>query len=480
MGNLLEKTPGPADARPGLGRQDAPDTSLASDGLFPLPLTPFERYMLTDHRPDYPMSFLLHFDFAGQLQRPAFEAALEETVARHPLLRARVEHSLRRGPCFVDASAEPPALDWDQVGVPAWFMQSPAIDITRETGLRVWVRQGTDRSMLCTQFHHACCDGLGAARFLGDLFAAYGIRSASDGPRPETAPINRELLRTRGQFRVELPEPVSLPRIVWSTLCEGAKWAVRRPTPLALPSPAARLANDSLELPVPEVHEFDQQESRELRQAAARRDATLNDLLLAAVYGTLVQWNEEHRPGGAPCWLQVNMPQNLRTAAAKDLPATNHMSYTFLTRRSNHLADRTVVLESIRQETKAIKQWSLGMYFIAGLDWGFRIPGLCRWVLGRRRCLATTVFSNLGDFGRRLPGNFPLDEGRLVLGNVRLESIRGVPALRPLTYASFAAFSYAGRLCINVYCDPHWFTPADSRQLLTRFVEQVRLSSEAC
>jgi hypothetical protein len=58
--------------------------------LFPLPLVPFEHYMLTDDRADYPMTFFLQLRFAGSMDQPRFRAALDSAVALHPLLRAHV------------------------------------------------------------------------------------------------------------------------------------------------------------------------------------------------------------------------------------------------------------------------------------------------------------------------------------------------------------------------------------------------------
>ncbi len=63
-------------------------TIAASKRVFPLHLTPFENYMVADDRPEYPMTFIVEFEFDGQLDPPAFEAAIDDALQRHPLLRA--------------------------------------------------------------------------------------------------------------------------------------------------------------------------------------------------------------------------------------------------------------------------------------------------------------------------------------------------------------------------------------------------------
>ena len=75
------------------------DSKTAS--IFPLPLVAFERYMLADDRPEYPMTFTLTLRLAGTVDREAFEAAVDEALARHPLLVALVEGSSRRRPRWV-------------------------------------------------------------------------------------------------------------------------------------------------------------------------------------------------------------------------------------------------------------------------------------------------------------------------------------------------------------------------------------------
>ena len=444
--------------------------------LFPLPLTAFERYMLDDDRADYPMAFPTQFEFSGDIRRSALEAAIEETLPRHPLLCARVEYLKHRGPCFVHAAGQMPPLDWDVEGVPLRFPNGEAIDLTREVGLRFWVRKGDGTAVLTAQFHHACCDGIGTMRFLGDLFAAYAMRTGAEGAGPIIKPLDVEQLRTRGEFHIEYPEPVSQTKAIWSTVCETAKWAVRRPTPLAVPTQLGNERTGEIGnggYPGIEVHRFDMHQSRLLRQTATRLGATLNDLLLRDLFQTMWEWNEQYGPGRMGKWMQINMPQNLRTHARDGMPAANKMSYVFLTRRTSGLRDAQALLDGIRWETKIIKDWSLGLYFIVGLSCVQKVPGLYRWIAGRNRCFATTVLSNLGDLNRRLVVAFPRDGGRSVVGNLRLENCRMVPPLRSMTHAALLATMYANCLHINVRCDPHRFPPGASRELLSRYIQKI-------
>ncbi len=72
------------------------DPSVAA--LFPLRLTTFERYMLWDDRPEYPMVFAFRLKLSGELHRAVFESSLDEALSRHPLLRALVKSSVAQRP----------------------------------------------------------------------------------------------------------------------------------------------------------------------------------------------------------------------------------------------------------------------------------------------------------------------------------------------------------------------------------------------
>ena len=450
-----------------------PNAELST--LFPLPLTVFERYMLLDDRPEYPMTFPMEFEFQGEVERGALEAALDEALARHPLLSARMEEGGRGGPCFVAGPEDRPRLAWETAGGPLPFPAGEPIDLTREAGSRFWLRQGDGCATLNTQFHHACCDGMGAFRFLGDLFAGYGQRTAGEGPRPEMAPWDLEALRTRDQFAFAPPEPVGLPRILWSTVVETTKWALRRPRPLAVPAASNGALAEPRPYPDLAVHQFDEPQSRALRQQASQCGATVNDLLLRDLFLTMAEWNQEHGAGRKEGWLAINMPQNLRQRSDERMPAANKMGYVFLTRHTRQLDDADTLLQGIRTETELVKQWSAGLFFISGLQWSLKVPGLCRRLMAGNGCFATTVLSNLGDFGRRVPGRFPREGARLLIGNLRLDACRLAPPPRPLTHATLAVFTYANRLNLNLLRGRDFPAPA-AQQLLAAYVARVEQS----
>jgi hypothetical protein len=448
----------------------------ASKALFPLPLNLFERYMLLDDRPDYPMTFALQARFGGQVRPAAFEAALEETVERHPLLHALVDTQTKGGAAWVDAGPVGPTLIWLPADTVIDSTTANRMDLTRQPGFRVWVRQDADTADVTLAVHHACCDGIGLLQVLGDLLASYGLRTATGDARPVLAPLDVEQLLARGRFTVEIPEGVSRLRVLWDTLKEAGKWIGRPPAPLWVSG------DETSNVPAPPrsypgilFHTFSETETRQLRAAARQRNATLNDLLLCDLFITCSQWNQTVHPSRPGRWLRINMPQNLRERQHDRMPAANAMSHAFLTRRLADCADPDLLLESLRRETEAIRRWHLGLYFLGGLSIAERIPGALRlgMALLGRRCHATTVLTNIGEFTRRFTARLPRRNGRIVAGDLVLERLVGMPPLRPKTYAGFGAGTYAGELTVTVRGDLHRWRRDGLERLLRLYVARL-------
>ena len=161
----------------------------------PLPLAPFERHMLRDDRPAYPMSFFIRLHFFGRVNLSALRTALPMVLARHPLLRAVVQEVGRQFQWAT--SPTEPAIDVVSLPGGACLPEPRAIDLRQEPGLHVWAVEEAERFQLLLQFHHACCDALGAFVFIEDLLTAYA--QAAGAPLNLRA-LDKHRLQRRGRF----------------------------------------------------------------------------------------------------------------------------------------------------------------------------------------------------------------------------------------------------------------------------------------
>jgi hypothetical protein len=448
----------------------------ASQCRFPLYLTPIETFMRLDDRPAYPMTFVVQMDFTGNVDRPAFESALEEGLRRHPLLGAVVQRAKRNQPCWVAADDPLPPVEWADEGVPVECPGGEGIDIGSRTGLRVWVRQGDGSSRIVMQFHHACCDGIGSYRFIGDVLALYGARTATNGQRPEPGPVDVGLLRGRKNGIMDLALNGRPTKAAWAALRQGAEILGRRAAPLHPPTPTAGRNGYVAPFPAVQTYRFDEENHKRLRLTALGHGVTVNDLLLGELFHSMREWNARHparRNGRRLC---IMMPTDLRGTEHFELPAANMTGYTFIARQAGECDRPDELLRGIRNETALIKHERRGTRFVDTIAVALYVRGLLPLALSARRCLSTAVLSNVGDPSRRFTARFPREKGRVVCGNLVLESFSGVPPLRPKTRATISIFTYRRQLGISLRCDPYLFRPEDTAEQLSIFVDRLKAS----
>lgn len=434
--------------------------------LFPLPLTPFEYYYWCDNRPESPTTYPVNLDFRGRLERDRLVRALQIVAARHPLLSARVEPDARAEPQWVPGPA--PEIDWAGQDVPIAPPAGPMIDLAREPGLRVFVREGPETVRLTLQFHHACCDGLSAFRLVEELLWAYD-HVCGDRPHPgEVWPLDPARLARRGDIP---PPPPGLLPALWTVATAARYWAKmlwQAPEPLAAPAsdpapePGAYLGYEGRTL--------DRDLTGRLRRAAGAQGCTLNHLLVRDALVACRRWNLAHgaRDGG---WLRVNMPTSLRERADLATPAANLLSFGFVGAKARQCDAPERLLTEVARQVELIKRNRLELFFLGGLEIARKRPGMIPRMLEGRRSFATVVVSYLGQlFARsRLTGR----DGRVAVDGAVLESIGGTPPIRPLTRAAIVAFRYAGQAWIHVRCEPQLFSPRQTREFLDLYVDQL-------
>jgi len=468
--------------------------------IFPLPLTTFEKYMLWDDRDDCPMTFAFQLRLSGEIDRADFESALESVLPVHPLLCALVKRLGRGSPAWTLAERLRPTIDWGVLGAVAKSPRGERIDLRFETGLRVWIRQGGGVAEVMLQFHHACCDALGALRFIGDLLAAYGRRATSTDGCLASAPTHphcepADLLR-RGRFVVPKAANGNRIRTLWNGIVDGVRFLKRRPAMLlpnaAAPDlqsvPATRNNPASQEGPTArpflEIHRqaFDRPETQRLRQLAKSLGVTVNDLLLRDMFQTLQQWDAGQASKSLKPWLRIAVPVNLKNGKHDRTSAANGVSYTFVTRHRDECApspDPHALVQGIHRETDAVTRSRRAVMFLRGFRSMECIPGAIRLYMRSSRCFATVVLSNLGEIGRQFGTQCVSEAGKIVAGNLILEDIFAAPPVRPNTPAAFMAGTYDERLWVSLRADLRVFTADDASRLLSLYVDRIRQTVSA-
>ncbi|MEM7311878.1 MAG: hypothetical protein AAF497_01880 [Planctomycetota bacterium] len=443
--------------------------------LFPLPLTVFERLMIEDDRPGYPMNIVAKLHFRGRLDQPAFLQSVAEAAGRHPMLLC---HLTGKGSKSKWELAENPQVSVTIVegdNAIAQVVDQPQIDIRKECGVRVIGRIGGDESSVEIELHHAACDGQGCRFFIIDFVTAYARLMDTSGSPPPWLRINYDRLRQRGQFAAkpapEAPEEETTETSLAQKIKDAWAFANERPRPLRTKTSKPIVA--TTHRPRVLEHYFSAAETSHFQQLATEAHTTLNDVAIALMFKTAAEWNARH--GASPSeQVRVVMPTDLRDRRDGRMTATNRMSYAFIVRRISDCKSTSELLQGLFRQTRYIKQVRLGLDFLFMLGLLGKIPGAIRGFTRMPSCFATVVLTNLGETTRQVRRRFPSQDGIPKVGNLLLERLIGVPPIRPRTKVSAGLCFCSGVMGISLRCDPQWISADESQQFLDAFVSTWR------
>ena len=486
-----------------------------------LPMTAFERLMLAEDTPDHPMTAAVELELAGVIRRMPFEQALEATLSAHPLLRALLDRT--KQPYFWSwAVPTQVVIDWNEWKVPLQFAEQEYIDLTRESGMRLWIRVGDDCTRLVLQLHHCCTDGMGVREFVFDLLRAYA--AACEGRDPATV-IERDLsrLRYRDDFYHRQGRVRGYLRMCGGMLVRAVRWAGEESIPIPAdaraqprlysePSAAAqtRLRNGTAELghgpeggepasPLSAIRTvcFSVEETLALRMLAKKSAVSLNDLLIRDLFLLLSErcegltsierqeGNAEERQAGRDPKREyaICMPVNLREADDVRMPAANKMMMTFLRRSPEEVANPQRLLDSVRSETLAIKRNRRGLQLQVAVGLMLKLLGRVPVSVLEKKSFATTVLSNLGSLDPPESGEGRVNDSDAArcqtFGNLRAQKISTAPNGRPGTAAVIVVLTYAGRLTFSMRFDQNVFNGLGAERFLEDYLAQLRESAAA-
>ncbi|MFG0332533.1 MAG: hypothetical protein ACF8TS_04135 [Maioricimonas sp. JB049] len=445
-----------------------------SDPL-PLPMAPFEQYMLEDDRPEYPMTFVLEMTLRGEGRRDIFDRALAVVLPRHPLLQSVVRRRWFRKPLWVSAPDPQPHVDWGAWEKPI-DCEDEYLDLTQEVGVRFWVRVGDHRTRVVVQFHHCCCDAHGGLLFLTDLVTAYAnsLPGVEDG-RYRLNDVDVQQLHRRDDLSTHLWEPEKRWDFIRRTVMHTLRVLGRPAAPLAIPDrrPLGQRCTP-LDFPGNLTQTLDVSVYRRLRKLARRNSSTVNDLLLRELFLTMREWNTQVTTKKTGRWYSIAIPTNLRSIEQDRLPAANVLSYWFSIRGVSEMDDPEQLLKTIRDENEFVKRGRYTTVFLDMMRMVQRVPGALRLACLKQKCMSSVVLSYVGNPTRVLTERVPINElGEPAFGNLALIDVNAAPPVRPKTRASFTVWHFEEKMRVGLRCDPYHFTTEDAGMLLGMYVDRI-------
>jgi aryl carrier-like protein len=207
---------------------------------------------------------VLAYSLTGPVRPAALRQALQDVVARHPVLRtvypwhgdAPVQRVRPPGRADVPWEETPEPVDAAGLGLQElaervtedWWRTPFSLEDDLPLRARL-CRLADDRHLFCLQIHHIAFDGWSASVFLEDLRTAYSARAAGlpaglAEPASDYAAYSRwEQARTNGLLRTELPywrDALSSPREPFLPPPGGAGEAARLEDVVLVPADLVR------------------------------------------------------------------------------------------------------------------------------------------------------------------------------------------------------------------------------------------------
>lgn len=369
---------------------------------------------------------------AGRLRR-----AVQDVMAAYPLLRARRRPSglARRSWWEIHDQSDLDPLEVRTGTIEAGTIEAERerlfvepIALERSPLIRVLLVQTPERDVVMLGAHHALFDGVSCLRLMRSIAAAY---SAESDPIPPVDPLT---------IRAATPPPSQSPDEEAHTTVPTRR-SVRIARDSHLPGPGYGFAMRVLD-----------PEATTALSAARQLGASVNDLLLAALFQTVATWNRRRAaPAGR---VTITMPLNARPARYREEFLGNLSRIVSIGISESEHSDTRRLLEGIVRQTSQAKRCAsphaaglAGAVLGAGwLPYSLRRAMLTAGQLAAGAVTDTTCLSNIGRVSDIFRFGFA-DHGHSSSAADRMWASPPAPMPRGL---SVGAATYRGRLHLTV------------------------------
>jgi len=419
------------------------------------------------------MTGVFRLRFSGKLNFDAMDSAIQQTVERHPLVRATIRDDSKHG-CFWNIN------DSSTIKLERWTANSQNeypvasfMDLTKGVGTRIWLVENSEAHDLVAQIHHACTDALGMCLFIEDLLMLYAKKIGAIESNAQLRPLNNQRLPLRNHFGLTWKKTLRLIPLQILGLHVVGKFFLRNAVSLGCPGQNPH-TEQHVVFPSPMSLDLDADTTSKVLAAAKSKNVTVNDLLVRDLFLAINAWRSQIEPQLKKGWVRFFVPINHRVQEDATLSAANIMSAVFLERHPGQLNDPESLLRSLQTQMKRVKRYQLGFLFIAAHALLSRLPRLRACVIRQDRCVSSCVFSNIGVVFKQ--SSLPQRDGKLLVGDITLDNIDFVAPLRPLTTAAFCVSTYAKRLSINLHFDPRAISKQQAEELLQTLASKIHES----
>lgn len=419
------------------------------------------------------MTGVFRLRFSDKLNFDGMDVAIQQTIERHPLVRATVRNDAKLGYVWDVADSSTIKLERWTADSQNEYPVAAFMDLTKNVGIRIWLVENSRAHDLVAQIHHACTDALGMCLFIEDLLMLYAKNIGAIESNVQLRPLDNQRMPLRNHFGLTWKKTLRLIPLQILGLHVVGKFFMRNAVPLGCPRQNTHIEQQVV-FPSPMSLHLDADTTSKVLVAAKSKNVTVNDLLARDLFLAINAWRSQNEPQLKKGWIRFFVPINQRVQEDATLSAANIMSAIFLERHPDQINDPESLLRSLQTQMKKVKRLQLGFLFIAAQALFSRLPRLRDRVIRQDRCVSSCVFSNIGVLFKH--SSLPQRDGKLLVGDTTLDNIDFVAPLRPLTAAAFCVSTYAKRLAINLHFDPRAISKQQAEELLRTLAGKIHES----
>jgi NRPS condensation-like uncharacterized protein len=437
------------------------------------------------HSKDAPMVIHCVLTSDGAVDPVRLKSALMTVLLRHPTLRSTIHTGLLRQVREARSNYGSDMLSvWDlalpqdlagadrnQIGagyerrLSEWINRP--LDPGKELPCRVLLLRRTLREFsLVFTCHHSAADGLHLLRFIREVIQDY------NGATEHSSPSRYSLKDGRGDELLALAQACRL-KVKHFYIKMIASLAHR--FLLAPLSPNARVCHTSSRRSA-EIHfcqgSLNPHELRQIRSRSRSTGATVNDILLAACFRTIEQWNAAH--GKPSRKISIMVPVSISNPMSSPVTA-NQVSFVSVSTTQKERAEPEELLRRVMQKTSHMLANGIAfsivyaVYSCATLS--PRIAkSVAQFLMATRIYLDSVLLTNLGLIWPA--GTTPSEEGKM--GNAKINSVVVLPPVVSPMGISLCTGTYHDHLYVALAYKTAGFSKAEARTFLNLYLHELR------
>ena len=413
----------------------------------------FEKFLLFDHRNQYPMNFYIQIELEEDIDKPQFFAALAWLSRQHPRLRARTRKGLMS--CHCEIQDELPLVAWMDKESPTdreiilskFWSQSQRYP---GHGVRFLVDKNCNSELpsckILMEVFHPLFEGLFCMRILGELIGYLHIGEQLtpiiiERPRREQRPLKpavKQTISIKKYLQVILKYLTYSPAPLWPSLKRassrnGTAGDVSKPWQALNPSHRVILS---------------EAETCKLNEAAQQAGANLNAALVSCIFSTIAKLSTS--TGQHKKKLRIAVPISTLSRTSR-ISAQNKIGYVFLDRHSQDCFDTIKLSQWIADSLQIKKARTEAESYLSIFDFLDKLKWPL-WLFSQLPlCHATAVVSNGGSLERWISEGTDKTKSNKMAATVK--NFYGVPPIRPRTQMSAGISKIMDTIAISMLFD---------------------------